>query len=294
MIYIISGPTGSGKTSLALSLADYFNAPIINADAFQIYKDMDVGTAKISKDDPFYKRHYLLDILTPEETYSVKQYQDDFRKTVEELSKTYKDIIVCGGTGLYIRAAIYDYSFQEEIKDDTSDLEKLSNEELYEMLKKVDYASTEKIHMNNRKRVIRALSIARTTGTTKSKNISSQEHKLVYPKEDIRMIMLSPDRELLYENINKRVDIMFKEGLVNEVKSLLNKYDLSLTSREAIGYKEVIDYLEEKLTLKECSELIKQRTRNYAKRQITFFKNQFELEIYKSKEEAFEAIVNKK
>lgn len=294
MIYIISGPTGSGKTSLALSLADYFNAPIINADAFQIYKDMDVGTAKISKDDPFYKRHYLLDILTPEETYSVKQYQDDFRKTVEELSKTYKDIIVCGGTGLYIRAAIYDYSFQEEIKDDTSDLEKLSNEELYEMLKKVDYASTEKIHMNNRKRVIRALSIARTTGTTKSENISSQEHKLVYPKEDIRMIMLSPDRELLYENINKRVDIMFKEGLVNEVKSLLNKYDLSLTSREAIGYKEVIDYLEEKLTLKECSELIKQRTRNYAKRQVTFFKNQFELEIYKSKEEAFEAIVNKK
>ena len=174
MLIVIVGPTGSGKTSLATRLADFYHAPIINADAFQIYDEMNIGTAKVEKDSEDYKKHYLLDIVKPDQTYSVKEYQEDFRRTYLELKKKYKDIIVCGGTGLYIRAALYDYVFEDEEEADVSDLEKLSNEDLYEMLKKVDMKATETIHMNNRKRVIRALQIARTHDVNKSENIDKQ------------------------------------------------------------------------------------------------------------------------
>ena len=291
MIYIIVGPTGSGKTEVAKQLSDYFNAPIVNADAFQVYKDMDIGTAKISKDDPYYKRHYLLDIKEPSETFSVMEYQKLFRKTIDELLKTNQNIIVCGGTGLYIRASIYDYNFSEEevVKDDA--LNNLSNEELFELLKKLDYNATLNIHPNNRKRVIRAINIAKNQSQTKSENISNQKHELVY--KEVEILMLNPKREELYENINKRVDKMFELGLVDEVKQLLNKYQLSTTAKAAIGYKEVIDYLNNLLSKEECIELIKKRTRNYAKRQVTFFKNQFELKMFSSREELLESIRGK-
>lgn len=288
MLYVICGPTGSGKTEIGKILSDRFNAPIINADAFQVYKDMNIGTAKISKDDPYYKKHYLLDIITPEEDFSVMEYQKLFRKTVDQLSKEYKDIIIVGGTGLYIRASVYDYYFPEEEKDDTSDLEKFTNEELYEMLKSLDSKATETIHMNNRKRVIRAISIARTSNLTKSENIDAQEHKLIYP--DIRFLMISPDRTKLYENINKRVDIMFDEGLLNEVKSLQKSYKLSKTARAAIGYKEILDALENNTSIDDAKELIKQRTRNYAKRQVTYFKHQLPVEMHEDKESLLKAI----
>ena len=287
MIYVICGPTGSGKTETAIHLANYLNAPIINADAFQIYKEMNIGTAKISKDDPNYKKHYLLDIKEPSENFSVMEYQKLFRETVDELSKQYQDIVVCGGTGLYIRASIYDYVFEEHDQDDVSDLEQMDTEELYELLKKFDPKATETIHMNNRKRVIRAISIARTSDTKKSDNISSQKHEPIYP---VRFLMLSPNREQLYENINARVDKMVELGLVDEVKELLKKYKLSTTAQAAIGYKEVIDYLDNKMSFDECVELIKKRTRNYAKRQVTFFKNQFPVEIYDSNDALLKAI----
>ena len=287
MIYVICGPTGSGKTETAIKLADYLNAPIINADAFQIYKDMNIGTAKIDKSNPNYEKHYLLDIKNPSEDFSVMEYQKLFRKTVDELSKQYHDIVVCGGTGLYIRASIYDYTFEEKEPDDASDLEKMDNDELYSLLKKLDSKACESIHQNNRKRVIRAISIARTSSQNKSENISSQKHEPIYPA---RFLMLSPNREQLYENINARVDKMVQLGLVDEVKELLKKYRLSRTAQAAIGYKEVIDYLEQKMTLDECIELIKKRTRNYAKRQVTFFKNQFPVEIYDSNDALLKAI----
>lgn len=291
MIYIIVGPTGSGKTEVAKQLSDYFNAPIINADAFQIYKDMDIGTAKISKDDPYYPRHHLLDIKEPSESFSVMEYQKLFREKIDELSKKYKDIIVCGGTGLYIRASIYDYTFQEEDIVEDESLEELSNEELYALLKKLDYEATLNIHPNNRKRVIRAINIAKNQKETKSENISKQKHELIY--SDVRILMLNPNRERLYENINLRVDKMFELGLVEEVKELLNKYQLSNTAKAAIGYKEVIDYLNNQMSLKECKELIKKRTRNYAKRQVTFFKNQFELETFDNKEQLLKTVRGK-
>ena len=282
MIYIICGPTGSGKTSAAKALSYIYNAPIINADAFQIYREMNIGTAKISKKDPYYKRHYLLDIKDPSESFSVMEYQKLFRDTVDQLSKLYDDIVVCGGTGLYIRASIYDYVFKEEEPVDTSDLEEMSNDELYELLKELDPGSCETIHKNNRKRVIRAIAFSRSEGMAKSENISSQEHKLIY--DNVKVLMLNPPREQLYENINQRVDEMFDQGLVDEVKGLLKKYKLSNTASAAIGYKEVIDYLDGKMSLDDCKELIKKRTRNYAKRQVTFFKNQFELEMFDSVE----------
>ena len=278
MLYIICGPTGSGKTLAAKILSDYYDAPIINADAFQIYKEMNIGTAKISQDDPYYERHYLLDIKEPSESFSVMEYQKLFRETVKELSKKYENIIVCGGTGLYIRASIYDYVFNQEEDSDVSDLEALDNDTLYEMLKELDPRSLDTIHKNNRKRVIRAISIARRSGQTKSETIDQQEHKLIY--ENLKILMLNPNREDLYAHINQRVDIMFEKGLVEEVKSLKNRFNLSVTAKEAIGYKEVLSYLDGELTLEECKELIKKRTRNYAKRQVTFFKNQFSLKMY--------------
>ena len=294
MLIVIVGPTGSGKTSLALSLAKQYSAPIINADAFQIYQEMDIGTAKVERDGDDYKKHYLLDIVKPNQTYSVKEYQEDFRKTYLELKKKYPTIIVCGGTGLYIRAALYDYVFEDEEEVDISDLEEMSNEELYDLLKQVDMKATETIHMNNRKRVIRALQIARTHKTNKSENIDQQEHKFFFKDEDIRFYFINPNREELYANINTRVDQMFDNGLVEEVKKLLNKYDLSLTAKAAIGYKEVIDYLENKCSLEECKELIKKRTRNYAKRQVTFFKHQLPCQEFASKEELLKEATNER
>ena len=290
MLFIICGPTGSGKTEAAKRLSDYYRAPIVNADAFQVYQDMNIGTAKISKDDPYYSRHYLLDILLPSQSFSVMEYQSLFREKIRELQGKYENIIVCGGTGLYIRASIYDYVFAPEVKSDNSDLEKLDNDTLYEMLLKLDPDATKTIHKNNRKRVIRAISISRNNQMSKSEMINNQEHKLIY--DNVKILMINPNRERLYENINKRVDEMFDKGLVDEVKSLLKKYDLSTTAKAAIGYKEVLDYLDGKLSLEECKELIKKRTRNYAKRQITFFKNQFDLQIYESGEQLVKANIN--
>ena len=285
MLIVIVGPTGSGKTSLALKFADFYRAPIINGDAFQIYQEMNVGTAKVEKDSNAYQKHYLLDIVSPNETYSVKQYQTDFRETYLKLKKQYQNIIVCGGTGLYIKAALYDYSFEEEENTDVSDLENLNNEELYALLRSLDAKALETIHMNNRKRVIRAIQIARSHKTNKSTSIEEQEHVLFYKDEAVKFFFINPDREKLYTNINNRVDQMFDNGLVDEVKALLKKYNLSLTARAAIGYKEVIDYLDGKCSLEECQELIKKRTRNYAKRQVTFFKHQLPCQEFVSQED---------
>ena len=284
MLIVIVGPTGCGKTEIALKLAEFYHAPIINADAFQIYKGMDIGTAKIERNSEDYKRHSLLDIITPDQSYSVKQYQEDFRKTYLELKKTNKNIIVCGGTGLYIKAALYDYQFEDEEEADVSDLEEMNNEELYALLKKLDPKATETIHMNNRKRVIRAIQIARTHDVNKSEGIDKQEHELYFKDETVKFYFLNPNRDELYEKINARVDLMMNNGLVDEVRYLLKQYDLSLTAKAAIGYKEVIEYLEGKYSLEECTELIKKRTRNYAKRQDTFFKHQLPCMEFSTKE----------
>lgn len=285
MLFVIVGPTCSGKTSLAIKIADFFNAPIINADAFQIYDEMNIGTAKIAKNSEDYKKHYLLDIVKPNEAYSVKQYQEDFRRVYNQLKERHETIVVCGGTGLYIKAALFDYVFEEEEEADISDLVKFDNEQLYNLLQKLDKEAAINIHINNRKRIIRAIQIARTHTLNKSASIERQEHELFYKNEKIKFYFLSPDREQLYVNINTRVEQMFDNGLVNEVQHLLEKYQFSLTAKAAIGYKEVIEYLSNEFDFEQCKELIKQRTRNYAKRQVTFFKHQLPCLTYNSAEE---------
>ena len=220
MIFVITGPTGSGKTSLACTITSRYHLPIINADAFQIYKEMDIGTAKISKDDPLYKSHYLIDIVNPDKSYSVKQYQDDFNRIIYDLLKNNKDVIICGGTGLYIKAALYDYTFPEQEEIDTSKYDSLSNEELYNRLLSLDKESASKIHMNNRKRVIRALAIAENSSITKSENIASQEHKLKFNEEEVKIVN---DEEMI-EIENKDIKIEeVKEEIVKEEKPVVEK-----------------------------------------------------------------------
>ncbi len=271
MIYIILGPTAVGKTTLALSLAKKLNADIINADAFQVYKELDIGTAKIKEEEMLGIKHHLLSYVEPNEPYSVARYQKDFREVVFKIKD--KDIVVVGGTGLYVRAAIMDYNFSLEQKVDLSKFEKMDNDELYNYLLSIDEESAKKLHKNNRRRVLRAISIYLENGETKSSIIDKQEHKYIY--DDIKIFNIEKDRKELYESINKRVDLMFEKGLINEVKTLLDKYGRNIQAFNAIGYKEVVLYLDNKISLEECKELIKKNTRNYAKRQITFFKHQF-------------------
>ena len=271
MIYIILGPTSVGKTTLALSLAKKLNADIINADAFQVYKELDIGTAKIKEEEMLGIKHHLLSYVEPNEPYSVARYQKDFREVVSKIKD--KDIVVVGGTGLYVRAAIMDYNFSLEQKVDLSKFEKMDNDELYNYLLSIDEESAKKLHKNNRRRVLRAISIYLENGETKSSIIDKQEHKYIY--DDIKIFNIEKDRKELYESINKRVDLMFEKGLINEVKTLLDKCGRNIQAFNAIGYKEVVLYLDNKISLEECKELIKKNTRNYAKRQITFFKHQF-------------------
>lgn len=284
MIYVVMGPTCSGKTELANYLLDKLNCEAINFDAFQIYKDMNIGTAKLSKDDPHYKKYHLLDIKTPNETFSVMEYQSLCREVLSKLLDKYNDVVLVGGTGLYIRAALFDYSFEKEEVPVDNDLLELSNEDLHKLLESLDIEESKKIHVNNRKRLLRAISLIRHSNKKKTDILNEQTHKPIY--QDIKFIFLCPDREELYKNIDDRVLSMMKNGLVDEVKYLLENYDLSLTAKQGIGYKEVIDFLENKTKYACCVELIQKRTRNYAKRQVTFFKNQFDSETYKNIEEA--------
>ena len=288
MVYVVVGPTCSGKTSLAISISEVKNnCPIINGDAFQIYKDMDIGTSKISKSDKAYDRHYLLDIVEPSQTFSVMEYQKIARECLDKLLQSNKDVVIVGGTGLYIKALLYDYQFKEEETNNDEELEALDNHELHLLLEKMDKAEAEKIHENNRKRMIRAISMMRKNDYVKSEFIASQEHKIIYP--DVKIYFLNPNREVLYENINQRVIEMMDNGLVNEVKNLLKKYELSLTAKQGIGYKEVISYLNNEINMEECISLIQKRTRNYAKRQVTFFKHQFgDLKTYDNKDKVLE------
>ena len=295
MLYIIVGPTCSHKTSAACELSDYLNkAKIINIDAFQIYKDMNVGTAKISKDSEYYKRHILLDIKDPSETYSIKEFQDDFRRVLKE-NENEKNLIAVGGSGLYLAAAIYDYHFDEENEEvDTSDLEEMDNESLYQLLVSLDSKAAEGIHPNNRKRVIRAIVIARSGNQLKSEAAMEVKHTPYLDKNSYKLFFINPDRASLYEEINVRVDEMVNNGLIEEVKYLQSKYNLSLTASQAIGYKEIISFLNGEMSKEDAIELIKKRTRNYAKRQVTFFKHQFESIEVKNYKEVLEIVKNER
>ena len=283
MIFAVVGPTCSGKSALAIKIAQIFDAEIINFDPYQCYEELQIGVAKPSQEELEIVPHHLFSFVPLNQDFTIFDFQKVFREKVKSLQNLNKNIVLVGGSGLYLRSAIYDYEFSETKIVDESKYNSFSNEELYERLKFIDPESSDKIHMNNRKRVIRALEIFDETGSKKSDLEKEQEHKPIY---DITFIGLNPDRELLYQNINLRVDIMFENGLEEEVEYLYKKYDHSLKSLQAIGYKEFTQVSKE-----EVRELIKKNTRNYAKRQMTFFKNQFEnINWFNNKEDAIKYV----
>lgn len=289
MIIAIVGPTGIGKSKLALKIAKEVKGEIVNCDAFQIYKKMDIGTAKPSLEERREVPHHLFDNVEPTTSFSVFDYQVTLRNKIEELQKRNVPIILVGGTGLYLKASLYDFSLNEEKeKISLSKYDSYTNEELHKELEKLDFEESKKIHMNNRKRVLRAIEICLTHNEKKSEMIAKQEHKLLY---DVTFIGLTKNRDELYEGINKRVDIMFEMGLMKEVEYLLSKYDDNLRSFQAIGYKEIIEGKKNNLSEEEIKELIKRNSRRYAKRQYTYFENQLDVNWFDNVDSAFEYAV---
>lgn len=283
-VLAIVGPTGIGKTQLSIQLAKILNGEIISCDSMQVYRQMNIGTAKVTEEEKEGIPHYLVDEQAYQDPYNVMIFQEKCRKYIQEIQEKGKLPILCGGTGLYLKAALYDYVFEEEQEDEeyTKYLQSLTNEELYERLKIEDEKALEKIHINNRKRMIRALQISHT-GTNKSQREEAQEHKPLY---DVFFLGLDVDREILHERINQRVDRMFDQGLAAEVTSLFkDPKTWEYTSFQGIGYKEFRNYFEGSQTLEAVKKDIKTHSRQYAKRQYTWFKNQMDVHWFKREDE---------
>lgn len=267
-VIVITGPTGVGKTKFSIELAKELNTEIINGDAYQIYKYMNIGTAKPTEAEKQDIPHHLMDFLDPLESFSICDYQKLVRDKIEEFHNKKMIPIITGGSGLYIDSVLYDYRFTEDARniEDEKKYDHLSNDELHNILKTLNPESAEKIHPNNRKRVLRAIELAESGTNNEDRN---QKHNKMY---DFLLIFLNDDREVLYERINNRVDEMIANGLLEEVKSLYPD-KLSNQAVKAIGYQEIYDYLDNKISLEEAINLIKQHSRNYAKRQMTWYRN---------------------
>ena len=282
-LLVIIGPTAVGKTNLSIEMAKRYNGEIISGDSMQIYRGMDIGTAKITKDEMQGIPHHLIDIKEPEENFSVAEFQLLVRAKINEIAKRGKLPIIVGGTGLYIQSVIYDYQFSDVPGDEAFRLEleerakQIGNEALYKELQAVDPESAAQIHPNNVRRVIRALEIFHLTGKTMQDFQRKQQPDLMY---ETALVGLSMEREKLYERINRRVDIMVEQGLLEEVKSLYNQGLRNCQSIQAIGYKEIYDYLDGSVTWEEAVEQLKQNSRRYAKRQLTWFRNKMDVEWF--------------
>lgn len=265
MVIVVVGPTGVGKTKLSIELAKKLNGEVVNADSTQVYKDLNIATAKVTEEEKCNIPHHLFDIKDIKEDYSVYQYQKDGRKVLNDIIKRGKTPIIVGGTGLYIKSLLYNYEFEEEIESKNFDSKTI--EELYKELKEIDPNTT--IHPNNRKRIERALNYYYSNNKTMSSK--EKNNKLLY---DSVFIGLTCNRDILYNRINNRVDLMVKDGLIEEAKKI---YDTNIRSKAVmtpIGYKELFTYFNGESTLDEALELIKKRSRNYAKRQYTWNNHQ--------------------
>lgn len=281
MIIVITGPTGVGKTKLSVALAHIFDGEIINADSTQIYRGMNIGTAKVTEDEKEGIPHHLFDIRDVTDEYTIYDYQKDARKVIDDILARHKTPIMVGGSGLYIKAALYDYNFEEE--HCSYDYSHLSNEELYDKLKKIDPQTP--IHINNRKRIERALTKYANTGSING-DVSS---KLLY---DAIFIGLTTDRKILYDRINKRVDKMVKDGLIDEAKAFYDKELRTRALMTPICYKELYSYFDGLTTLDEALDLIRKRSRNYAKRQYTWFRHQLPVKWFDVNFDDFNATIN--
>ena len=276
-LLVIGGPTAVGKTDLSIKLAKKLNGEIISADSMQIYKYMDIGSAKVTKDEMDGINHYLIDAISPDVPFSVSDFKEYGDKSLDEIIAKAKLPIISGGTGLYINSLTCNMTFTEAEKDEDyrKHLENLAmdngNEYIHEMLKECDPISYEEIHPNNRKRVIRALEVFKLTNKPfSSYNAGDDFYNTNY---DVYYYVLTTDREKLYKRINKRVDIMMEKGLLDECIKLKEMgYTSDIQSMQGIGYKEILYYLEGKISLSEAIDMIKQGSRNYAKRQLTWFR----------------------
>ncbi|MBQ9012322.1 MAG: tRNA (adenosine(37)-N6)-dimethylallyltransferase MiaA [Bacilli bacterium] len=267
MIIAVIGPTGVGKTKMSIKLAKKYNAEIISCDSMQIYKKMDIGTAKVTEEEKEGIKHHMIDIKDVREDYSVYDYQKDARSVLDKLLKEDKNAIIVGGTGLYLKALLYNYEFKEN-SNEKKDFSIYTNEELYNMVKKID--SNTKIHVNNRQRLESFLN----NHSEPSKIVSN---KMIY---NAKIIGLTRPREELYDDINKRVDEMIKDGLINEAKYFYDNNINSKAIKTAICYKELYLYFDNKISLNEAIDLIKLRSRRYAKRQYTWFNNQMSVKWF--------------
>jgi tRNA dimethylallyltransferase len=275
-VIVICGPTASGKTALSIELAKKINGEIVSADSMQIYIDMDIGSAKPTKEEMQGIKHYLLDFVLPSKRYSVAEYKKDATKAIEEIIKKGKTPIVVGGTGLYVDSLIYNIDYPEmELDEEYRKLleERVKKEglqKLYEEAKNIDPKAIEKISQNDKKRILRVLELYHQTGKTKTEQeIESRKNDVPY---EYHVFALTMDREKLYDRINQRVDIMVEQGLINEVQNIVEKYSESPTAMQALGYKEIKEYLDGKITKEEAIEKVKHETRKYAKRQLTWFR----------------------
>ena len=265
-IIVIVGPTGVGKTKLSIMLAKKYNGEIINADSMQVYKDLDIGTAKVRDDEKEGIKHHLLSFKDVRDDYSIFDFQRDCRKKISEITKKNKTVIIVGGTGLYIKSALYDYKLNEVLHKNNYD--SLSTDDLYNKLVDVDHDSALVIDKNNRRRIINAINYYKDN---KRSIVNNKTNKLLY---DAIFIGLTTDRSNLYNIINNRVDVMVNNGLINEVKSFYDKKIFSKALMGGIGYKELYLYFDGKVSLEDAIDLIKKNSRHYAKRQYTFFNNQ--------------------
>lgn len=287
-VVVVVGATASGKSSLGIELAKRFNGEIISGDSVQVYKSLDIGSAKIDDDKGI--KHHLIDILNPDENYSVYNFQQNARLKISEISSNGKVPIIVGGTGLYIKACLYDYEFTDN-QEEINLFEGVDNETLYQRLQEIDFEASKKIHVNNRQRIVRALNICQASELTKSQIENLQQHQRIY---DVLMIGIKKDRAILYQDIEKRVAQMFEQGLLDEVKSLLARgLNFNHQALKAIGYKEFEAYFNSEIDLDEVKRLIIRNTKRYAKRQETWFNNQEKVSWYfKIDENLFKEVEN--
>lgn len=282
-VIVIVGPTASGKTGVSIEVAKKLNGEIISADSMQIYREMNIGTAKVTPEEADGIKHYLVDVANPSEEFSVAKYKSLAEEAIEEILAKGKAPIIVGGTGLYVSTLTNGIELSEEKDDDIirKSLEKRFELEgidsLYNELTEVDPESAQKIDKNNTRRVIRALEIFKSTGKTKTQLDKESIKETQY---DYQIYGISIDRDELYDRINQRVDVMIEQGLIEEVKQLKEKYKFSKTALQGIGYKEVINFLDGNISKEEMIEIIKQESRRYAKRQMTWFRRDKSIKWY--------------
>lgn len=277
-LVILTGPTAVGKTELSIALAKRLNGEIISADSIQVYRGMDIGSAKITSEEQLGVRHYLIDVLNPDEEFNIFIFKQMAEQAIREIYSKGKIPIITGGTGFYIQSVLYDIQFSEQ-EDNRWRLyyENMAKEKgkeyIHQLLREVDAEYADSVHFNNEKRVIRALEFYHQTGQKLSEHNKIQhENESPY---DFRYFVLNRDRTVLYDRINRRVDIMLKQGLADEVKYLLDSgYDRNLVSMQGLGYKEIAAYLAGEISLSEAAEIIKRDTRRFAKRQLTWFRRE--------------------